>query len=233
MPLLLLFDIDLTLISTAGAGMEALTRAGRDLHGPHFTSTGIEFAGRLDPVIISDLLVLNGAAPTPAAAVAMRDGYARHLAAMLPTWHTRRALPGVHELLMALTSRQDVTMGLLTGNFQRTGEMKLRACGVDPGFFSVAAWGDESPHSPALREHLVPIAQSRWPGVGAARRRDTVVIGDTPHDVACARAHGARCLAVATGHSPLDQLAAAGADRAVPDLSDTQDVLKWLVSPGA
>lgn len=142
-----------------------------------------------------------------------------------------RALPGVTALLDDLAGRPEVTLGILTGNFEETGSMKLRACGIEPSRFAVHVWGDDSPHRPPSRDHL--------PGVGLERYRArfgreidprlVTVIGDTPHDVACARAHGCRALGVATGRHSTQELWDAGADLAVPDLAATQAVTDWLL----
>lgn len=233
--MLLLFDIDLTLITTGGAGIRAMTAAGREVFGPGFTAEGVSYAGRLDPLIISDMLRVSGLEDTPAAHRRLREVYLAHLARELELSAGKRALPGVHQLLAGLDKdrreRADLTLGLLTGNFEATGRMKLAACGIDTARFTIAAWGDDSPHTPPRRDHLVPVALAR----DAARRGGTLagervtIIGDTPHDVACAKAHGCRALGVATGRTPIDELRGAGADLAVPDLSDTKAIRAWLL----
>jgi phosphoglycolate phosphatase-like HAD superfamily hydrolase len=231
--MLLLLDIDMTMISTGGCGMKAMTDTGRELFGPAFSTDGISFAGRLDPLIISDMLRKHGIEDAPERHRQFRSVYKGHLERRLATPNIGRSLPGVQELLAALSRRSEITLGVLTGNFEETGSMKLRACGIDPTIFAVAVWGDESPHHPPKREHLVPVAITR-----AERQRGStlhpkqvVVIRDTPHDIHCARAHGCRSLGVATGHSNLDELRAAGADLALPDLSSTTSVLDWLLEP--
>jgi phosphoglycolate phosphatase-like HAD superfamily hydrolase len=140
-----------------------------------------------------------------------------------------RSLPGVMPLLAEL-ERTSATLGLLTGNFEETGSMKLRAAGIDPGRFAVRVWGDESPHVPPRRAHLVPLGMERGGRMRgtAIEGESVVVIGDTPHDVECARANGCRCLGVATGHYSVDKLAEAGASVVMEDLSDTRRVLSWL-----
>ncbi len=227
---LLLFDIDATLISTSGVGIRAMEAAGRELFGPSFTASGVDYAGRLDPLIVRDLLVANGHAATPANAAGLRDAYRRHLSEKLPQTATARALPGVARLLDLLEPR--AALGLLTGNFPDTGSIKLRACGIDPARFPIAAWGDDSPHDPPDRAHLPPVALQRF---RARFGRDAdparcAVIGDTPHDVRCAKANGLRALAVATGMFSVDALRDAGADLALPDLSDAAAAADWLLS---
>lgn len=230
---LILFDIDATLISTSGVGIRAMEDAGRELFGPAFASGKVEYAGRLDPLIVRDLLIANGQPPTPANIAALRAGYRAHLSQKLPACTTARALPGVPALLDALESADAAALGLLTGNYPDTGALKLRACGIDPDRFPISAWGDESPHDPPDRTHLPPVALARFQR-RYNREADPsacAIIGDTPHDVRCAKAHGLRALAVATGMYSIDALRAAGADLAVPDLSDTPTVLDWLLEP--
>lgn len=232
--MLVLFDVDATLITTSRAGIAAIGDAGRELHGPGFSTDRTDFAGRLDPLIIHDVLMHNGIEPTRDSHQAMRDGYRRHLIRRLETPGAGRTLPGVTALLDALFTRPGVTIGLLTGNFPETGKIKLRACGIDVDRFHLAVWGDECESVPPRREGLPPVAIRRHAarlgvpseGVDPA---SVVIIGDTPHDVACARANGCRCLAVATGSYTVEQLRAAGAHLTVASLGETTEVLEWLI----
>jgi phosphoglycolate phosphatase-like HAD superfamily hydrolase len=229
---LYLFDIDGTLLLTSGAGIRAMEQAGQDLFGAAFTASGIDFAGGLDPLLLDQLLIRNSVAVTPDNHRRFRTQYAQRLPELLAATGKARALPGVHELVSTLRAREPDALGLLTGNFRETGEMKLRACGLDAAVFSPAVWGDESPHDQPSRDHLPAVAMDRY------RRRherpvhpsDVVVIGDTPHDVRCAAANGCRSLGVATGKYSMDELAAAGASAALPDLSDTARVMALLAS---
>lgn len=231
--MLLFFDIDATLINTSRSGMHAMQDAGRELFGPSFRVEGIDFAGRLDPLILTDLLLHNQQQPTPDSLSQMRDRYRAHLTRRLAQPGIGRSLPGVLPLIAQLRTNPAVTLALLTGNFADTGQMKLRACGIDPDWFSIHVWGDESPHTPPARHHLPPVGLQRF----QARHRRTlpphhaVIIGDTPHDIACAKAHGLRSLGVATGSYSASQLHAANADRVVTDLSDTPSILDWLTTP--
>lgn len=229
--MLIFFDIDATMITTGGAGIRAMVAAGRELFGPHFTAEGIPVAGRLDPLIMGEMLDAAAIPRSPENVASFRRSYARHLASHLDP-QRGGALPGVLPLLDALRTRHDATLGVLTGNFEETGSLKLRHCGIDPAQFLVAVWGDDSPHHPPAREHL--------PGVGLDRYRArfgrpiapqrVVVIGDTPHDVSCAKAHGCRSLAVATGSFTVQQLEEAGADAVVPTLERTHELVEWLMN---
>jgi phosphoglycolate phosphatase len=216
---LVLFDIDCTLLHADGAGMASLVEAGQVLYGRGFTADGVEFAGRLDPLIVRDLLATNSQRVELEAERAMRREYHAALSRRLAEAGSARALPGAVALLEELRRASGVTVGLLTGNFPETGAIKLRAAGFDPEVFEVAAWGDSSPHDPPAREHLAPVAIEAHARLKGARLgvEQVIVIGDTPHDVACARASGCRALAVATGRYTCADLAAA--DLAVEDLA--------------
>lgn len=247
--MLLLFDIDATLLVTARAGVHAMQDAGRALYGPSFIFPDIDFAGRLDPLIFNDLFHHNNIEPSPDNHALMRGAYVACMTSRLTTNNTARALPGVLPLISTLAQRTDSTLALLTGNFAETGLLKLRSVGLDPALFPIQVWGDLSPHNPPARNHLVPVAfdqlkrhaATRQPpnqssggldrilfSNGAINPRHVLVIGDTPHDVACAKAHNCRSLAVATGLHTIDQLHAAGADHVVKDLSDTAAILKLI-----
>lgn len=229
--MLIFFDIDATLLTSGGVGIRAMVDAGRELFGPSFTAEGIPFAGRLDPLILSDMLVKSGQRPTPEAMAAMRRVYRRHLEGYLARGPAK-ACPGVFPLLDRLAAAEGVTLGLLTGNFEETGSLKLRSAGIEPGLFHIHVWGDDSPHEPPSRDQLPGIGLDRYRSrfSRAADPRRTVIIGDTPHDVACARAHNCRALGVATGQFTREQLAASGADRAVDTLAATDDIATWLLA---
>jgi phosphoglycolate phosphatase len=237
--MLLLFDIDATLLVTSRSGVYAMQDAGRELFGPAFSFGTVDFAGRLDPLILADLFRHNEIPPTPDNFAKMRRAYHAHMTRRLAVPNTARALPGVLDLIAALSARPDTTLALLTGNFAETGLLKIRSIGLDPATFPIQVWGDHSPHDPPQREHLVPVAFERYnhharssgergammPPVGDVKPSNVLVIGDTPHDVACAKAHRCRSLAVATGLHSVATLQAAGADHVVPDLSDTAAIL--------
>lgn len=227
--MLLLFDIDLTLLTTQGSGMRAMIAAGRELFGPRFTAEGVDFAGRLDPLIIADLFAASGVPRSPDNVTAFRVAYTRTLAEHLALSPGKTALPGVLDLLAVLRQRS-VTLGLLTGNFEATASLKLRACGIDPAWFPVRAWGDDSPNAPPRRPDLVPVAMDRHYRLAGRRPapREVIVIGDTPHDIAAAKEHGCVAVAVATGRTPLDDLRTCRPDLALPDLTHAAPLLDLL-----
>lgn len=234
-PMLLLFDIDGTLIRTRGAGMRALEDAGRELLGPRFSAAGVDFAGSLDPVIVSRMIIAAGADPTHDLMAAIRSRYPahlrRHLAERPAGGGDCGALPGVSSLLEALRAERPAwTLGLLTGNVEEGARLKLEHCGIDHDGFLVRVYGDDSPHHPPQRSHLPPVAMQRYRSI-TGRGIDpgrVLVIGDTSHDVACARAHGCRSLAVATGGHARAALEASGADLTLDTLADSKGLLKWM-----
>jgi phosphoglycolate phosphatase-like HAD superfamily hydrolase len=230
--MLVLFDIDATLITTEGKGIEAMRRAGRDTFGEPFEVEHVDTAGRLDPLIMADMLAAAGHEATEAAINAFRDAYRRRLDEALEPG-VGRPLPGVVELLDRLRIVEGLVMGLVTGNLPETGALKLERAGIDVAQFTVHAWATDSPHTPPHRDHLPGVALERYAAATAreAERGLTWIVGDTPHDVRCARAHGLRCLAVATGRFGESDLASAGADRVVSDLRATEEIVRWLTSP--
>jgi phosphoglycolate phosphatase-like HAD superfamily hydrolase len=230
--MLVLFDVDGTLILTRQAGIRAMTDAARRLHGAHFTFDGVEFAGRLDPLIWHDAARANGLDDPAPHHDAFRRAYAEALAERLRRFPTSCALPGVLALLDRLAEVDGLALGLLTGNYPETGAIKLRTAGIDPARFAVAAWGCDG----ASRRDLPPVAIERF-GAATGRRpepQEVVIIGDTPHDVDCARAHGCIAVAVATGpaHSRAE-LAGCAPDLLVEDLTDADGLIAWIASQRA
>jgi len=227
---LVLFDIDQTLVDTQGAGVGALRDAALEVFGKAFTSDGVSFAGRIDPLILAELLRANGVEPSEANAAALRHAYAQRLENALEG--RCLSLPGTHELVDALERIERLTLGVLTGNYAETGRVKLRAAGLDPDRFVVQAWGGDSPHWPPAREHLPHVAMARYrEAIGESVKPALVtIIGDTPHDVACALSAGCRALGVATGFSSAGDLREAGAHLVVKDLSATEEIMRWLLN---
>jgi len=226
---LILFDIDATLLTTRGLGIEAMRRAAGDVFGDLGDLERVDSAGRLDPLIMSDMLAVGGLDPSPESIDAFRRAYYRRLDEIL-TPGVASSLPGVPELLEALASIEGVAIGLVTGNLPETGLLKLERASIDADLFTIRAWATDSPHEPPARDHLPGVALARYAEI---HRRDadralTTIIGDTPHDVQCAKAHALRCLSVSTGKFDSSSLERAGADLVVDDLSATEEILRWL-----
>lgn len=224
--MLILFDIDGTLLLTRGAGRRAMEAAGRAVLGPSFTLDGRDIAGCLDPVILAGAAEAAGLMFAEEAHARIRADYARRLLAHFDTVSPPELLPGVAELVAVLRSRDDLTLGVLTGNYPETGRMKIERAGLDPGGFVVSAWGCDGPD----RRSLVGVALERDAAIRGARLAGerVVVIGDTRHDVDCARHGGCRSIGVATGGATAAELAAAGADLVLDDLADTGAVTAWI-----
>ena len=229
---LVLFDIDGTLLTGDGAGFRAMEEAGTALFGDGFSSDGVTYAGRLDPLIVSDLFELNGLGATPDRVDGFRRAYADALRRQLAVTPVRR-LPGALELVEALAAT-DAAVGVLTGNYEETGVMKLGSAGFDLTVFDVMVWGDDSPHDPPHRDHLPEVALRRFGGAsrGGMRELPVVIIGDTPGDAGCAQAGGHACLGVTTGRFDEAALREAGASRVVPGLAETAELAAWVLSHG-
>lgn len=218
----LLFDIDGTLVRTGGAGKAAMEGAlAREFGVPEIRDT-VEYSGRTDRAIGRDLLAAHGIEPTPTNQERLHQGYLAHLPASLKT-HGGVVCPGIEELLGVLRPREGTVLGLLTGNVRAGARHKLGHFGLWD-FFACGGFGDEhydrdDVARAAIREVRTHLRREVTPG-------DVWVIGDTPLDVKCARAVGAKVIAVATGWHPLEELRGHNPDLALADLSNVQDLLR-------
>jgi phosphoglycolate phosphatase-like HAD superfamily hydrolase len=224
---LVLFDIDGTLVLTGGAGVRAMNRACEEILGHRAALDGIPVAGRTDWIILHDVLRRIGRDLEEELFLALRDRYLRWLDEEIdrPGSGRKGVMPGVRELLDSLHSRDDTFLGLLTGNFEAGARIKLGHFRLWR-YFRCGAFGDDA----ADRNELVPVALSRARAIGIPEPRpaDVMVVGDTPHDVACALAAGATPVGVATGGFSVEQLRASGADIVFEDLSETPAFLELL-----
>jgi phosphoglycolate phosphatase-like HAD superfamily hydrolase len=232
-PRLVLFDIDGTLVLTGGAGARAMTLALRDLLGVENGFEGIAMPGRTDQIILRDALDRGGHPNDAALLQEFHDRYLEHLVREIDQpapGKYRGVMPGVRDLLDLLASRDDVFLALLTGNFRAAARVKLEAFDLWR-YFRCGAFGEDA-HE---RNDLVPVAvdRARSYGLPEPPADRVVVIGDTPLDVACARAAGARAIAVATGGVDVETLRASGADVVFEDLSNTARVLRAIFDEGA
>jgi phosphoglycolate phosphatase len=220
MPKLVLFDIDGTLVLTGGAGVRAMTRACDEIVGSSNALHGVAVAGRTDWIILSDALERMGRDLDAQLFAALRDRYVTYLRdeIQVPGHGVKAVMPGIQALLDDLQARDGVYLGLLTGNFEAGARIKLEYFDLWR-YFQCGAFGDDA----ADRNALVPFAVSRARecGVPDLAPHDILVVGDTPHDIACARAVGATPVAVATGMFTTEQLRDSGADIVFRDLSDT------------
>ena len=220
---LLLWDIDGTLLLTNGAGMRGMARASRKLYGDAFRWDGVQASGRLDPLILEDALARNGLLPSEEGHRRFHDAYIVELVAELErVGPGARTMPGIRDTVAALLDRSrsqgDVVQGIVTGNYAVAAPLKLRACGLDPSWFEIGAFGDEGRSRPDLVALALRRCAERF--AWQPNPKSVIVIGDTPFDVECAHAHGCVAFAVATGLHGIEDLRAAGADVVVRDLSD-------------
>lgn len=227
-PALILFDIDGTLLLSGRAGLRAMTRAFAQTFNITDAFAGQHFGGRTDSYLVSNALQNAGMPDTPEAHQRFRENYIPLLAEEIqqPGTGHKGLMPGARELLDALHDFEDVHLALLTGNYREAAEIKLQHFEIWD-YFEWGAFSDDH----ADRNALVPIARRRAEtyDIPPAAIDRIIVIGDTPHDIECARVAGARSVAVATGGFTVDQLRAAGADEVVADLSDTDAVVAMLI----
>lgn len=224
---LLLFDIDGTLLLSGGAGVRAMTRAFDQTFRVKDAFQAADVAGRTDTFIVSTALRQAGLEDTPEAHGRFREAYVPLLSDEIRKPPTGRTglMPGVDRLLEVLVSDDGFEIGLLTGNFEAAAYVKLRHFAID-AHFTWGAFGEESADRNDVARAALRRAEER--NIPRHRRQRAVVVGDTPHDVACARAIGARVIAVATGNYTEAQLRSEGADLTLPDLADTGRVLDLL-----
>ena len=221
---LVLFDIDGTLVLTGGAGKRAMDRAFEDAFGIGDAFADIAMGGRTDRFLIERGLERWSIPATGAALDLFRHRYLAHLADGIhePGNGRKGRMPGVEALLEALEAQPQVQTALLTGNYAAGAQIKLEHFGLWD-CFAWGAFGDDYAERDALARAAVADAPRR--GVTLADPRHAVVVGDTPFDIACARAAGARVVAVATGGHTLDELRSLGPDLAVATLDELDAVV--------
>ena len=228
---LVLFDIDGTLVLTGGAGLRAMNAALEEVLGRADGLNGIPVAGRTDWAILADAVGRVDRDLDEVLLATLRDRYVANLAVEIeqPGRGVKAVMPGINELLRELQSRDDTFLGLLTGNFEEGARIKLEHFDLWR-YFPCGAFGGDS----ADRNALVPfaLARARACGLPAIAASDVLVVGDTPHDVACAHAAGAIPVAVATGSYSVDELRESGAEIVFKDLRDTSSFVKLLTSAG-
>jgi phosphoglycolate phosphatase len=228
--ILVLWDIDHTLIETRGVGRAIYERVFPAVTGKPLRQLA-EVAGRTELVIMHDTLQLHDIEPTDEAmhllAAALVQGY-EDARAELAT--TGRLLPGAKATLAALAADPRVHQAVLSGNLREVSRIKLEVFGLDPYLdLASSAYGDD--HTERLE--LVAVAQHRAIARMAATfdNQHTVLIGDTPKDVEAALTAGVRVIAVASSKSNETELTQAGASVTVSDLTHTATVVR-LVTDG-
>lgn len=216
-----LFDIDGTLISSGGAGKAALEMALAAEFGVTHAIEKLQLSGRSDRAIMLDMFRLHDLDDRPEHRQRLTAAYLQHLPGCLAS-HNGRILPGIVALLDELRRRQ-IPTGLLTGNIRAGARVKLGHFGLYE-HFAFGGFGDHHLDRDDIAREALAEVKARLNGQHAPER--IWVIGDTPLDIRCARAIGARVAAVATGWHNMDELAAHEPDLLLADLSDPTQLLE-------
>lgn len=220
---LILFDIDGTLVDTGGAGSRSLNLAFHKIFSIKNAFHGISMAGKTDSQIIREGLLKHN--------FAVDGSFDNIIEAYL--WHLEREMnndkkkikPGIYEVLNTLLTKDDFSLGLLTGNLEKGARIKLHPFKLNE-YFSTGAFGSDDDD----RNNLLPIAVKRFEELlrKKIRIQESVIVGDTPRDIECAHIYGATCIAVATGPYSYEELVEAGADVVVRDFSDKASISYFM-----
>ncbi len=223
---LLLFDIDGTLLHSGGAGLRAMSQAFEELHDIPEAFEGISLAGRTDTAIVKEVFDHHQAPLSEFVLTRYKNRYFELIAKEMQVDNPKKQLmPGVTPLLEHLRTRQDVYMGLLTGNWETSGRIKLAHFELS-NLFAFGAFADDS----HVRNELVPFALQRFTRhYGLSIDPENVyVIGDTPSDINCTKPHNVRSVAVGAAHYTVDQLKKHDPDFLVESLEDTEQLLSII-----
>lgn len=215
---LLLWDIDGTLITTQRAGRRALSRTLKVIFSISSDLDFLDMAGRTDPFILQQIAKQFGLTSTEKSTHDFYEAYFGFLQEELSSG-IGKAHPGILEILEAARQRSDISQGLLTGNLERGAKIKLVQYDLWR-YFEFGAFGNDGVTRNELGPHALRRA-TRLHGVNFTPD-NVFVIGDTPHDVACGKAIGARTIAVATGGATFEELAACEPTVVLRDFSDTK-----------
>ncbi|HEY7726860.1 MAG TPA: HAD hydrolase-like protein [Candidatus Eisenbacteria bacterium] len=224
---LILFDIDGTLLRDGVSSQIAFARALRETYNTAGPIHAFKFAGMTDPECVTAIMRLAG---VDERTIHQRREeclrrYIEILQSEILLHDDGHLFPGVRELLERLNKLDDVLVGLLTGNVLRGAELKLRRWDLER-YFRFGAYGDDHEDRPVLAQ--IALEKGRALAGRPLTGRDTTVIGDTPKDVACARAIGARAVAVATGSVGREELFASAPDALLDSFEDHTAALRAL-----
>jgi phosphoglycolate phosphatase len=228
---LVLWDVDGTLLSTGDIGAAVFDDALEHVLGRRPLDR-VAMSGKTDPLIVREYLAAMAIEETEELVQEILLSLARLLAEAGDAGDLHvagSAKPGVPEVLDRLSGHPGIIQTLLTGNVYANAVVKVTAYGLDKWLdLTIGAYGSDSDD----RNELVPIALDRLESERGVRMApsDVWVVGDTPRDLACARAAGAKCLLVATGRYALSELAGLGADAAIADMTGVESVVKLLSS---
>lgn len=224
---LVLFDIDGTLTRTQN-GYVPFNDAISGTFGIPGDIRSVIPDGNTDPRIVEEIFIAANLhieidlARWRAFAAKLKRCYVE---AVLAGTTTIRALPGAAELLQVLSASAAIVSSVVTGNFEPVAQVKLNTAGLDR-YLCRGAYGSDSPHRP----ELPAIARQRWEAVSGRSigSEQCVIVGDTPKDLEAARLNGMKCVLVGTGRYPVEELTLFKPDACLPDLSDTEGVLRTL-----
>ena len=223
---LFLFDIDGTLIRSAGAGKNAMEQALEAVYGVKNSLRNIHMMGRTDPSILDEVILQYHLVDSEGKRERFRHFYYNLLEDEIKIERPgKRVCAGIESLLRILHQREDAMLGLLTGNWRQSGMIKLKHFGID-GFFEMGAFADDS----SLRKELVPIAVARAEEISgqSISKEHVFVIGDTPLDIQGAKPSGVKTVAVATGIHTTDQLASENPDFLFEDFGDNDKFMNMV-----
>jgi phosphoglycolate phosphatase-like HAD superfamily hydrolase len=232
---ILMFDVDGTLVLSGGAGSRALDRALFAIHGISGAMQGIRPGGMTDPAIVREIFRTRvGRDPTASEADAVYRAYIPLLEEEVAASEGFRVMPGIGPLLRELAAREDIFLGLVTGNLEEGARIKLARPGLI-NHFRFGGFGSDSED----RGHLTRIGLERGralvrgvsghaPGLAGSAGERVVVVGDTLLDIRAGRSIGAATVAVATGSVSFETLSGDSADIVVRDLSDPAPLLALL-----
>lgn len=226
---LVLFDIDGTLLKVGNMNRRVLADALIEVYGIEGSTGSHDFSGKMDSSIIYEVLSSAG---LEYAEITDKFDKAKEAYIALFRKRARREditlLEGVRELIDALSNRSDILLGLLTGNFEGSGRHKLKLPELDH-YFAFGAFADDA------------LDRNKLPRIALERAREitgknycpaqTVIIGDTEHDICCAQALGARSIAVATGNFTMEELARHNPGTLFRNFTETNEVLASILTP--
>ena len=217
--MLVLFDIDGTMLSSEGVGVRSMEEVGEVLYGKRFSLKGIPIGGRLDPLIWNDICLKYGISNPESRHDEFKSTYIEILQKNIKEVCVN-IFAGVSALINRCCEQEDVMLGITTGNYEETGKMKLHAAGIDSSIFTANAWGLDG----AVRTDLPKFAMSQ-----CQAHKHVVLLGDTVHDVRSGQANGCKTIAVCTGSHDRDTLKASNPDLLLEDLSNVKEVFQWII----
>ena len=218
---LLLFDVDLTLVNTGGAGLRALDRACRKLLSVENALDGVDPCGKTDPAIVREIFARLGIASNLELRVeSVLESYLFFLREEVRLSEKYHVLPGIVDILDQMSARADVILGLATGNIELGARVKLERGSLN-SYFTFGGFGSDSEDRAGLvRKGVEDAARRLGSPIHAV---DVFVIGDTPRDIDAGRAGGFKTVGVATGRYSTGQLAQAGATFVISNFQEGRD----------